>query len=73
MIIVVLGMPLNVATIILGCIFSMLLSDFSARGLRSIPTFTFLFFCLSFLFLFIYNIMLLVLSLLYLKFHRSLN
>ena len=29
---------LNIATIILGCIFSMPLSDFRARGLRSITT-----------------------------------
>ena len=36
--IVVLGLPVNIATIILSCIFSMLLSDFRARGLRSIPT-----------------------------------
>ena len=36
--IVVLGLPLNVATIILGCIFSMLFSDFRARGRISIPT-----------------------------------
>ena len=35
--IVVLGLPLNVATIILGCIFSMLLSDFWAHGPKSIP------------------------------------
>ena len=28
----------NVATIIIGCIFSMLLSDSWAHGLRSIPT-----------------------------------
>ena len=32
-----LGLLLNVATIILGCIFSMLLSDFRARGLKSVP------------------------------------
>ena len=36
--IVALGLPLNVATIILGCIFSMLFSDFKARGIISIPT-----------------------------------
>ena len=36
--IVVPGMPLNVATIILGCIFSVLLSDFKTRRRRSIPT-----------------------------------
>ena len=36
--IVGLVLPLNVATIILGCIFSMLFSDFRARGLISIPT-----------------------------------
>ena len=35
--IVVLGLPLNVATIILGCIFSMLLKDFRACGSRRIP------------------------------------
>ena len=33
-----LGLPLNVATIILGCIFSMLFSDFRACGPISIPT-----------------------------------
>ena len=33
-----LGLLLNVAIIILGCIFSMLLSDFRMRGMRSIPT-----------------------------------
>ena len=36
--IVALGFPLNVATIILGCIFSMLLSVFSALGPISNPT-----------------------------------
>ena len=36
--IVGLGLPLNMATIILGCIFSVLLSDFMARGPISIPT-----------------------------------
>ena len=36
--IVVQGFPLNIATIILGCIFSMLLSDFRLRGLRCILT-----------------------------------
>ena len=36
--IVVLGLLLNVATIILSCIFSMLISDFRARGPISIPT-----------------------------------
>ena len=36
--IVDLELPLNVATIILGCIFSMLFSDFRARGPISIPT-----------------------------------
>ena len=35
--IIVLGLPLNLATIILGCIFSILLSDFRAKGLRNIP------------------------------------
>ena len=35
--VVVLGLTLNVPTIIVGCIFSML-SDLGARGLRSIPT-----------------------------------
>ena len=35
--IVLLGLPLNVATIILGCIFSMLFSDFMACGPISIP------------------------------------
>ena len=34
-------LPLNVVIIILGCIFSMLLNDFMARGLRNIPTPTF--------------------------------
>ena len=33
-----LGLPLKVATIILGCIFSMLFSDSRARGPMSIPT-----------------------------------
>ena len=33
-----LGLLLKVATIILGCVFSMLFSDFSARGPISIPT-----------------------------------
>ena len=32
------GLPLNVATIILGCIFSMLLGDFRAQRLTSFPT-----------------------------------
>ena len=32
-----LGLPLKVATIILGCIFSMLFSDFRARGPIRIP------------------------------------
>ena len=32
------GLPLKVATIILGCIFSMLFSDFRAHGPISIPT-----------------------------------
>ena len=36
--IVVLGLPLKLATIILGCIFSMLFSDFRACGPISIPT-----------------------------------
>ena len=36
--IVVLGLPLKVATIILGCIFSMLFSDFRAHGPINIPT-----------------------------------
>ena len=36
--IVVLGLPLEVATIIFGCIFLMLFSDFRARGPISIPT-----------------------------------
>ena len=36
--IVALGLPLNVAAIILGCILSMLLSVFSALGPISIPT-----------------------------------
>ena len=35
--IVALWLPLKVATIILGCIFSMLFSDFRARGPISIP------------------------------------
>ena len=35
--IVVLGLPLNVTTIILGCIFTMLFSDFRACGPISIP------------------------------------
>ena len=35
--IVALGLPSKVATIILGCIFSMLLSDFTAHGSISIP------------------------------------
>ena len=38
--IIVLGLPLNMATIILGCIFSMLLNDFRACGLMSILTHT---------------------------------
>ena len=37
--IVALALPSKVATIILGCIFSMLFSDFTARGPKSIPTF----------------------------------
>ena len=37
-IIVALGLPLNVATIILVCIFSMLFSDFRARSFISLPT-----------------------------------
>ena len=36
--IVALGFPLNVAAIILGCIFSTLLSVFNALGPISIPT-----------------------------------
>ena len=36
--IVALGLPLKVATIILGCILSMLLSDFKTFGPISIPT-----------------------------------
>ena len=36
--IVDLGLPLKVATIILGCIFSILFSDFRACGPISIPT-----------------------------------
>ena len=36
--IVALGLPLKVATIILGCILSMLFSDFKALGPISIPT-----------------------------------
>ena len=32
-----LGSPLNIATVILGSIFLMLLSDFLLSGLRSIP------------------------------------
>ena len=32
------GLPLKVATIILGCIFSMLFTDFRARYPISIPT-----------------------------------
>ena len=36
--IVALGLPLNVTTIIIGCIFWMLFSDFRACGLISIPT-----------------------------------
>ena len=36
--IVTLGLPLKVATIILGCIFSMLFSGFRACGPISIPT-----------------------------------
>ena len=36
--IVALGLPLKVATIILGCIFSMLISNFRACGPLSIPT-----------------------------------
>ena len=37
-VIVVLELLLNVATIIFGCIFSMLLSDFRVQGLKNIPT-----------------------------------
>ena len=37
-IIVALGLPLKVATIILGCILSMLFNDFRALGPISIPT-----------------------------------
>ena len=37
-IIVALGLPLKVATIILGCIFSKVFRDFRAHGLISIPT-----------------------------------
>ena len=36
--IVALGLPLKVATVILGCILSMLLSDFKALGPISMPT-----------------------------------
>ena len=36
--IAVFGVPLNVDTIILSCIFSKLLSDFRVRELRSVPT-----------------------------------
>ena len=36
--IVALGLPLKVATIILGCILSMLLSDFTALGPVSMPS-----------------------------------
>ena len=36
--IVALGLPLNVAAIILGCILSILLSAFNALGPISIPT-----------------------------------
>ena len=36
--IVALGLPLNVAAIILGCILSMLFSVFNALGSKSIPT-----------------------------------
>ena len=36
--IVVLGLPLKVAAIILGCIFSRLFRDFKARGPINIPT-----------------------------------
>ena len=36
--IVALGLPLNVAPIIIGCILSILLSDFNALGPISIPT-----------------------------------
>ena len=36
--IIVLGLLLNIATIILSYLFSMLLSDFRVQGLRSIPT-----------------------------------
>ena len=36
--IVALGLPLKVAIIILGCILSMLLSDFNALGPISMPT-----------------------------------
>ena len=37
-VIVVMGLPLNVVTVFLGCIFSALLSDFKAQRLRSVPT-----------------------------------
>ena len=37
-IIIALGLPLKVATITLGCIFSMIFSDFRARDHISIPT-----------------------------------
>ena len=36
--VVALGLPLKVATIILDCILSMLLSDFNALGPISMPT-----------------------------------
>ena len=36
--IIALGLSLNIATIILNCIFSMLFRDFRTRGLISIPT-----------------------------------
>ena len=36
--IVALGLPLKVATLILGCIFSILFNDFRACGPISIPT-----------------------------------
>ena len=36
--IIALGLPLKVAAIILGCILSMLLSDFNALGPISMPT-----------------------------------
>ena len=35
---VALGLPLKVATVILGCVFSMLFSDFRTHGPISVPT-----------------------------------